>query len=168
MTASTDAANGRPLTGWGVLAWVIGFFAVIFAANGAFIYLAVSTFPGVEVASSYKAGQDYEADVAAAEAQAARGWVVDAHPALNAAGAAVSVTFHDRDGVAIAGLDVTVTLAHTVDTAHDRTVVLTETAPGAYSGELDGIRAGRWTLVLDAERRGERVFMSRNVVDLQR
>ncbi len=149
-----------------MLAWLTGFFAVIFAANGAFIYLAVSTFPGVEVASSYKAGQEYEADEMAGRAQAERAWTVDAHVTLSAAGAAVATSFVDKAGVAVTGLDVTATLAHTVDTAHDRTAALAETGAGAYRGSLPDIGPGRWTLILTAERHGERLFLSRNVVDL--
>ncbi len=164
MTTATD--HGRRLTGWGVLAWLTGFFAVIFAANGAFIYLALSTFPGVEVASSYKAGQEYEADEMAGRAQAERAWTVDAHVTLSTDGALVATTFVDRAGAPIPGLDVTATLAHTVDTAHDRTVSLTQTGAGAYRGILAGIGPGRWTLILTAERHGERLFLSRNVVDL--
>lgn len=164
MTTATD--TGRRLTGWGVLGWLCGFFAVIFAANGAFIYLALSTFPGVEVASSYKAGQEYEADEAAGRAQAARAWTVDAHVALAPAGAVVTTDFTDKDGVPLGGLDVTATLAHTVDTAHDRTRVLKQTGAGLYTGVLDGIGPGRWTLVLTAERKGERLFLSRNLVDI--
>lgn len=167
-TNIATADGGRRLTGWGVLAWLVGFFAVIFAINGAMVYYALSTFPGLEVDSSYKAGQNYEAEVAAGRAQAERGWTVDVHPALDATGAAVTATFVARDGSVVAGLDVTATLAHTVDTAHDRTVTLTETSPGTYAGELPGIEPGRWTLLLVADRRGERLFMSRNAVMLAR
>ena len=73
MTATTEESDrGRRLTGRGVLLWLFAFFGVTFAVNGAFIYFAVSTFPGVEVASSYKAGQEFEGEIAAGRAQAER------------------------------------------------------------------------------------------------
>jgi nitrogen fixation protein FixH len=168
MTSTSAApAAGRPITGRTVLFWLIGFFAVIFAANVAFIYLAVSTFPGLEVASSYKAGQEFEADVEAARAQAERAWKVDGAATLAADGADVEITFADKAGVVLAGLDVKATLAHTVDTAHDRTAVLAETAPGRYVARLPGVTAGQWMLIIEAARRGERQFLSRNTVQLR-
>jgi nitrogen fixation protein FixH len=166
-TTTTPAATGRPITGRTVLVWLIGFFAVIFAANAAFIYLAVSTFPGLEVASSYKAGQEFEAEVEAAHRQAERAWAVDGSAILGSEGADVTVSFADRDGLVLAGLDVRATLAHTVDTAHDRSAVLAETAPGTYAAHLPDVTAGQWTLVIEASRRGERQFRSRNVVVLR-
>jgi nitrogen fixation protein FixH len=159
-------AAPRPITGRTVLLWIVAFFVVIFAANAVFIYLAVSTFPGLEVASSYKAGQAYESDVAAARAQGERGWVVEAHAALAAEGATIDATFVDRDGRPLSGLAVTATFGHTVDTAHDQSVTLSETAPGTYSGKASGIVPGQWSLILSAAQDGERQFMSRNLVML--
>lgn len=167
MTTASAPTAGRPITGRTVLVWLICFFAVIFAANAAFIYLALSTFPGLEVASSYRAGQEYEADVEAARVQADRAWTVAGTATLAADGADVEITFADKAGVVLAGLDVKATLAHTVDTAHDRTAVLAETAPGRYVARLPDITAGQWTLIIEAARRGERQFLSRNIVQLR-
>ena len=65
MTATTEESDrGRRLTGQGVFLWLFAFFGITFAVNGVFIYFAVSTFPGVEVASSYKAGQEFEGEIA--------------------------------------------------------------------------------------------------------
>ncbi|MBS1180864.1 MAG: FixH protein [Proteobacteria bacterium] len=169
MTATTEeAAPGRRLTGRGVLVWLFAFFGITFAVNGVFIYFAVSTFPGVEVASSYKAGQQFEGEVTAGKAQAERAWTVDA--AVRPAGddASVEIHFRDKAGADLHGLDVRVRLTHTVDPNHDHSAVLPEVASGTYRAVLSNVKAGMWNLTIEAYRGGERLFMSRNQLRLVR
>lgn len=166
---SIDASHGRggrPITGWTVLGWMIAFFAVIFLVNGIFIYYAVGTFPGLEVASSYKAGQQFEGEVEAARAQAERGWHVDLATRSTAEGTTVLATFQDRDGSPLRALDVSADIEHPAFVSADATLSLVETAPGRYEGSIALREMGRRTVVLMASRRGERLFMSRNVVFL--
>lgn len=158
--------DGRPITGWTVLGWMIAFFAVIFVANGIFIYYAVGTFPGLEVASSYKAGQQFEGEVEAARAQAERGWHVDLETRGRAESTTVIATFQDRDGTPLRALDVSADIEHPAFVSADETLSLTEIGPGRYEGSIAAREVGRRTVVLTASRRGERLFMSRNVVFL--
>jgi nitrogen fixation protein FixH len=169
MAATTEeVAPGRRLTGRGVLVWLLAFFGVTFAVNGAFVYFAVSTFPGVEVASSYKAGQQFEGEVTAGKAQAERAWTVDA--AVRPAGddASVEIHFRDKVGADLHGLDVRVRLTHTVDPNHDHSADLSEVASGTYRAVLPNVKAGMWNLAIEAYRGSERLFMSRNQLRLVR
>ena len=54
----------REVTGRTVLIWLLSFFGLVFAVNGVMIKVAASTFGGVEVASSYKAGLKFGKDIA--------------------------------------------------------------------------------------------------------
>lgn len=63
-----------PLTGRKVLAMFVAFFGVIIAVNLTMAYMAVGTFPGLDVKNSYVASQTFDDDRAA---QAALGWVVN-------------------------------------------------------------------------------------------
>lgn len=169
MTATTEETDrGRRLTGRGVLLWLLAFFGITFAVNGAFIYFAVSTFPGVEVASSYKAGQQFEGEFTAGKAQAERAWTVDA--AVRPAGDDASVEIHLRDkaGADLHGLDVRVRLTHTVDPNHDHSASLPEIASGTYRAVLPSVKAGMWNLTIEAYKGNERLFMSRNQLRLVR
>jgi nitrogen fixation protein FixH len=169
MTATTqEAVRGRRLTGRGVLLWLFAFFGIIFAVNGAFIYFAVSTFPGLEVESSYKAGQEFESDVLAGKAQAERAWAVDA--AVRPAGddASVEVRFRDKAGVDLHGLDVRVRLIHAVDPDHDHSANLPEVASGTYRAVLPNVKDGMWDLTIEAYKGSERLFLSRNQLRLVR
>lgn len=169
MTATTQqATRGRKLTGRAVLIWLIAFFGVIFAVNGAFIYFAESTFPGLEVESSYKAGQEFESDVRAGKAQAERAWKVDA--AVRPAGndATVEIQFRDKAGTDLHGLDVRVRLIHAVDPDHDHSATLPEVDSGTYRAVLPNVKDGMWDLTIEAYKGGERLFLSRNQLRLVR
>ena len=57
------------LTGRHVLAWLGGFFLVMFAANGALIYFALHTLHGEAMENSYDASQAFNKRIAEARAQ---------------------------------------------------------------------------------------------------
>jgi nitrogen fixation protein FixH len=161
--ATVDGRDGvRPFTGRSMLAWVLGFFGVIFAANVALVWLAVGSFPGLEVDSSYRAGQEFNREIAAAATQAARGWKVDLSTERSGADVTVTATFADRSGAPERALAVSVRLQHPTDKRHDRALVLTEVEAGVYRGVAANVDAGSWTLVVDAQADGERLFRSRN------
>lgn len=168
MTATTEEAHGRRLTGRGVLLWLFAFFGVTFAVNGAFIYFALSTFPGVEVASSYKAGQEFEGEVLAGRAQAERAWTVDAAVRPVGDDASIEIHFRDKAGADLNGLDVRVQLIHAVDPNHDHAASLPEVASGTYRTVLPNVKAGMWSLTIEAYKGSERLFMSRNQLRLVR
>lgn len=169
MTATSEAPRpGRPLTGRAVLIWLLAFFGITFAVNGVFIYLALSTFPGLEVASSYRAGQEFEADIAAGRAQAERGWQVDAAVRPSGDAAAVEIRFRDKAGADLHGLNVNVRLTHTVDPRHDHAASLPEVSSGTYRAEIADVKDGVWSLAIEADKEGERLFLSRNQLRLVR
>lgn len=168
MTATTEDVRVRRLTGRGVLLWLVAFFGVVFAVNGAFIYFAVSTFPGLEVESSYKAGQEFEGEVLAGKAQADRDWAVDAAVRPVGDDASVEIHFRDKAGTDLHGLDVRARLIHAVDPNHDHSASLPEVASGTYRTVLPNVQAGMWSLTIEAYKGNERLFMSRNLLRLVR
>src|ERR1700753_4450370 len=81
MTSFSPSPGGeerRHITGWMVLGFMLAFFAIIIGVNVFMAHAAISTFGGVETASSYHAGKMFERDVAMAKAQDAQHWQVDA------------------------------------------------------------------------------------------
>ncbi|WP_370675678.1 FixH family protein [Pleomorphomonas sp. PLEO] len=169
MTAtSEDVARGRRLTGRGVFLWLFAFFGVVFAVNGAFVYFAESTFPGLEVESSYKAGQEFEGEVQAGKAQAERGWTVDAAVRPVGDDASVEIHFRDKAGADLHGLDVRASLIHAVDPNNDHSASLPEVASGTYRTVLPKVQAGMWELTIEAYKGNERMFLSHNQLRLVR
>lgn len=156
----------RELTGFGVLMWLVGFFAVIFAINGFMADAAISTFAGLDTPSSYKAGKMFEHEVAVAHAQAERHWHVTGrlvHVAPD--NARLSVTVRDDNGLPPAGIVMTAQLEHPADAKRDRTIPMRETAPGEFSGTAQA-DPGLWDLDINVSRNGERLFRSRNRLSL--
>jgi nitrogen fixation protein FixH len=153
--------NGKRLTGRAVVLWLALGFGLMFAANFALIYSALSTLHGEEVENSYDASQLYNAKLAAARAQDQLGWTVNVTTRQENGGARVVVDFRDKDGAMIPGLEVRARLLHPFDRALDRTADLANDG-GEYEGFVQGLKAGRWTLDLDAELNGAQKFHSEN------
>ena len=57
---------------------MLGFFGVMFAVNGVFLYHAITSFPGEDVKKSYVQGLNYNDTLAARAAQAELGWTAEA------------------------------------------------------------------------------------------
>ena len=161
-----ESCSTRPLTGRVVLACLIAFFTVISLANGIMIHAAVTTFGGVETASSYQAGLGYARDSAAAQAQTALRWQVKAAVQPAAAGTLVEIDARDAEGRPLSGLQASALLSHPTDRRADQTAVLNEAASGRFRGTVERI-VGQWDLVIELSRNGERLFRSRNRVVLQ-
>lgn len=162
-----DANKPRELTGRAVLLWFLAFFGVVFAVNGIMVKAATSTFGGVETQSSYKAGLMFEQEAAKARAQDDLHWRVGGRLTRDRAGAAVlDVTVRDSRGNAVGGLTAEARLAHPADERLDHDIELSPTEPGAFHGAAQA-QAGRWDLIVDLYRGGERVFRSRSEIVLR-
>ncbi len=155
----------KPLTGRGVVILLGLFFGVMFAANGALIYTALSTLHGEELANSYDASQVYNQRIAEARAQDELSWVANVTTRQEGGGERVVVDFRDRDGAPIAGLDVVARFVHPFDRNADCEAILNSDG-GAYEGVAAPLHSGRWTLVIEAKQGGERKFTSQNKITL--
>lgn len=159
----SDMKDPKAITGRTVLAWLLGFFAVVFAANAVFIYLALGSFPGVVVESSYEAGQAYNSEIAAARAQAELNWQVATEIVRTGAeGGKLVVTAADADGTPLYGVTLNALLRNPVHEGADVAVTLTADGGGRYVGTVDGLANGNWTLILEIEQDGTRKFRSEN------
>ena len=157
----------RELTGRAVLLWLIGFFGLVFVVNGIMANAAISTFGGVETQSSYKAGQNFEHEVALARAQDALHWKVDGKLNLDRVGEAIlDMTVRDKEGRPVGGLTADARLWHPADSRLDHVIAMSKTAPGSFHGEAHA-HSGRWELIVDFYRGHERMFRSRSEIVLK-
>jgi nitrogen fixation protein FixH len=155
------------LTGRKVLVILILFFGVVIGVNGYMATVAISTLPGTDVDSAYSASLGYEKEIAAAHAQEARRWQVDAHVARDKdGGAIVQVAAHDDHGKPVSGLTFQGRLERPADKRADLAVDLAEVGVGIYRGTAATVAPGQWDLVLEGDARGERMFLSKNRVML--
>jgi nitrogen fixation protein FixH len=163
--AANDNMAPRPVTGRMVLFCLIGFFGVVAAANAIMVRAAVSTFGGVETASSYQAGLSFAREAAAAQTQDELHWQVKANVRLMGDNTLIEIDARDAAGLPLAGLNAVARLERPTDRRADQTIALRDDAPGQFRG-TSGPVAGQWDLVIELSRGGERVFRSRNRVVL--
>ena len=153
----------RPITGRFVLIAVVSFFAVVIAVNMTMMQLAIATLPGTEVDSAYSASLAYQREIAAAHRQDSRNWKVDVHIERAGDGSAkLSLHARDANGAVLTGLSVSATLERPTDRRADQPFEIEDKGSGDYRGSAHGVAAGQWDLVIEADRGGERVFLSRN------
>ena len=157
----------RILTGRAVLLWLVAFFGIVFAVNGVLVQAAISTFGGVETASSYKTGLQFEQEVAVADRQDALHWQVSGKLTRDGAGQAVlDVTARDDGGAPLAGLRADARLAHPADERLDHVIPVSPAAAGVFHGVAQA-QPGQWDLIVDLYRGDQRVFRSRSRVSLR-
>lgn len=152
----------RQITGPMVLAGMIAFFAVVFAVNGVFAWLALSSFPGVDTPDAYRKGVNYSETLAADRAQRALGWLtsVEWRDGGTARGTLV-LRISDADGAAVSGVSAGVTLRRPVTEKADRRATLAETAPGTYEAAVVLPGAGNWDAVIEIARDGAALYRLR-------
>ncbi|MGO9358248.1 MAG: FixH family protein [Xanthobacteraceae bacterium] len=165
MTKSLPAQ--KPLTGRFVLIVTLAFFAVVIGVNIFMMHMAISTLPGTEVDSAYKASLAYQSEINAARDQDARDWKVDAKIERRPDGAAaLRVEAHDRDGLPLTGMAFSGRLERPADQRDDKLIAFAELQDGEYRGNVAGVAPGQWELVIEGDMQGKRVFLSRNRVIL--
>ena len=164
---SETHARPHQITGLMVLGFMIAFFAIVVGVNVFMAHAAISTFGGVETASSYQAGQMFERDVAMAKAQDAQHWRVDAKLTRAADGTTlIDITAHDGAGAPVSGVAASAQFARPTNRRLDRTIMVGQTGPGHFVGNTD-LAAGQWDLVIELSRQDERLFRSKNRVVLK-
>jgi nitrogen fixation protein FixH len=157
----------RELTGRTVLFCLVAFFAVVAAVNAVMMTAAVTTFSGVETANSYQAGVTFAREEAAAEAQEARHWRVNA--ALKpVAGAPTQIELLARDVTdrTLGGLEANIFLIHPNDRRRDIPVAMQADGSGVFRGAFMPL-PGQWDLVIELSRNDERLFRSRERITIR-
>ncbi|WP_246728508.1 FixH family protein [Microvirga terricola] len=156
----------RPLTGRMVLVCFIAFFGIVFAMNAIMVRAATTTFGGVETESSYKAGLNFKNDVAAAEAQDALHWKVEAALVKDGGKTRVNVTARDAESRPLGGLTIEARLYHPTDKRRDVVLELADVTPGQFQFATP-LPPGQWDLMIGLKRGEETVFRSKSRITIK-
>ena len=140
------------ITGRQVFAVSAGAFAVIIAVNVYMAYSAISTFPGVEVANSYVASQQFDDDRAAQEAL---GW--RAEPSYD--GKALALKISDRQGLPAPVQALRVTISRPTQKRDDVSPEMRYSG-GLWVADL-ALAPGAWVVHLEADAPDGTVFRQR-------
>jgi nitrogen fixation protein FixH len=139
----------RPITGRKVLYGMLAFFGVIFAVNGAFVFFALDSWPGLSSNRAYEDGIKYNITLDAARSQQTLGW--KSSIVLKQDGGFV-VRFYDKDGSSLTGLDVMVQFVRPAYEGDDRKFSLVELKSGVYSSTVKDLERGQWKVELRARK----------------
>ncbi|RMA40804.1 FixH family protein [Rhodophyticola porphyridii] len=131
--------GGKELTGRHVLAIFIGGFGLIIGVNLFMAYNAISTFPGLEVSSSYADSQDYDLR---RTAQEALGW----NASVSVEGDVLTLNMVDNDGEPVSPAELTALLTRPTNQTEDQLLELTR-VNGAFTAPVS-VSEGRWRLRL--------------------
>ena len=154
MTQEDQTTGG--LKGWHVLLCFFGFFGLMFAVNGVFLYHAITSFPGEDVKKSYVQGLDYNRTLSARRAQQELGWTAQAGYDQGE----LVFQLRDRADRIIYAHRVDAEIRRVATAQGDRTLQLNRSASGEYSADVSDLEAGQWTVrfTVLSEDSGEIVF----------
>jgi len=145
-------ADGWQLKGHHVLMVFAGFFLVVFAVNGVFLYSAISTYTGIVSVEPYRKGLQYNQRIAADEAQTARGWQETLEVARDGK---LTLRMSSRLGAPVEGLRITGTFGRPSTAQHDVTLAFEESQPGTYTARIAPPESGAWIVSLEARGAGD-------------
>ena len=154
MAAADERKQGpeAKLKGWHVLLMMLGFFGVMFAVNGVFLYSAITSFPGEDVEKSYLQGLNYNSTLEARREQAELGWTVRAGiPETDLSTLVVEI--ETAEGSPLSLLDVEATLRRRATDDADLNLSLKPSPQtrGRYEAALPHqLAPGLWDILIEA------------------
>ena len=142
-----------PETGNGVrwdrrIPWLIfAFFGVVIVANGVMVYIAVSSFTGLETEGPYNRGLAYNRVLEAERAERALGWNVSVafEPNGDRRGRVVARA-RDAAGAPLEGAAVTARLVRPTQNGYDMQVTLAAEGGGIYAADIELPLPGLWEI----------------------
>lgn len=129
----------REFKGWHMAVIIVSFFTVTVAVNLTLAFFARASFPGLVVANSYVASQNFNRDLEVARRQHGAGWQVK----IEAGRAAARISILDGAGKPIGGLQPRAVFARPATSRDDTSVDFRETAPGVYAANA-ALQGGVW------------------------
>ena len=139
---------------------LLGFFLLVFAVNGAFIYFSLTSHPGTTVRDAYREGIEYNRVLERAQRQQALGWRAE----VRERNGTVRLHLRDAAGAAVAGLAGAVQAGRPASDSEDRTLDIVETASGIYEAAGPPLAAGRWRVVIEMRDRAGRRFRAEDEI----
>jgi nitrogen fixation protein FixH len=146
---SQRAGFARFLPHWVPMLFIGGFLVVI-GVNATLIYFAQDTFSGLETASPYERGLDYNKALVAQAEQDRLGWQSEAQITDKNGARSLQVRITDRDGRPLDGLTLVAYLVRPSNEGLDVTVTPRPQGDGRYGASFVLPATGQWELRLVA------------------
>lgn len=127
----------------------VGFFLVVFAANGIMLTFALRSFNGLSVDGAYDRGLSYNETLAEVQAQFALGWQIDLTVAETASGQwTASLTALDEEGLPVAVDEISAIGRRPISEGLDFDLDFRHAGRGLYEADVQWPQSGNWELRL--------------------
>lgn len=140
-----DTPRRKVFTGWHALACFVGFFGLMFAVNGVFLYQAITSFPGEDVKKSYLQGLNYNDALATRAEQADTGWRAE----MGVDGEQFIFRLKDEQGNPVGGQHANVTFRRLTRTQDDTSLDLQGVEVGEFVVSIEALSSGRWEAIVN-------------------
>jgi nitrogen fixation protein FixH len=144
--APPETGRDVPRDRW--IPWlIVGFFGIVVLANGVMVYLAVSSFTGLQTEGPYTRGLEYNRVLEAERAERALGWnvTVKFEPTGDRRGHIVARA-RDAVGAPLDGAVVTAHLVRPTQHGYDMQVTLAAESGGIYAADVELPLSGLWEI----------------------
>ena len=137
----------KPYTGKRILIWFVGFFLVVFSANGIMTYFALKTWTGVETENAYVKGLNYNQELDKANAQQQSGWNIDISgtPKITEGRFEITLT---RPKESLPPSEVTATFIRAVTEGYDQQIPLSHNGGDVYGADIKLPLVGQWNVLV--------------------
>ncbi len=156
MTIKTKHYTGRR-----ILIWFVGFFLIVFMANGIMTYFALKTWTGLTTNNPYVKGLNYNDEIENAKMQSESGWAVTVANKPNKTKDRIEVALK-RPIESLPPALVTAHFIRAVQEGYDQEIILTQTGNGTYAAPVNLPLSGQWDVLIVVKSQNNRIFKVRD------
>ena len=155
------AAKVKPYTGKRILAWFVGFFLVVFSANGIMAYFALKTWTGLETDDAYVKGLNYNNEIENARSQITSGWevVISEKPDTMTGRLEIQLT---RPAESFPPTQITATFIRAVQEGYDQEIALSPLGNNLYGAPVELPLVGQWDVLIVVNSQNEPIYKLRD------
>lgn len=135
---------------WIPLAFIGAFLAIIIA-NGALVFFATKSWPGLTTDHAYNEGLAYNRVIDEAEKEARLGWVVDLSFDPKASRKSIVIVARDKFGAPLTALTVSGELMRPIEQMPPRPLIFVNQGDGRYIASIGDVHIGQWDVFLTAQ-----------------
>ncbi|MDG1709009.1 MAG: FixH family protein [Emcibacteraceae bacterium] len=153
--------QAKPYTGKRILAWFIGFFLVVFSANGIMTYFALKTWTGLETDDAYVKGLNYNSEIEKARVQTSSGWniIISEKPSAMSGRFEVQLT---RPLESLPPTQITATFIRSVQEGYDQEISLSPLGNNLYGAPIELPLVGQWNVLVVVNSQNEPIYKLRD------
>ncbi|MCH9808521.1 MAG: FixH family protein [Alphaproteobacteria bacterium] len=138
--------DGWTLKGWHVLAALLAFFGTMIAANGVFLYYAITTFTGVETSDAYRKGVAYNARLEESRQLGKLGW----QGKFKVNDGVIELVLVGEDGTPVRGVRIDGKVGRPATDRYDAQAKFSEIGDGIYRSDKLTLAPGNWIVTVEA------------------